>query len=258
MSYTTTSRYGEVRHVYAAGKAKGFVQGAWWPDFGPMSYDYSYQENMHPTNTVFKNVIEKPSRKADPEAVMADRMTPGACASGSPSISSAASPPNQFRRPLPATEALYSSTIIQPYKSGGRGHGNLGKGREGSWYEKPELPSSPTSSAATVMAQIEGTLSRASRASMLCRSTSLPSVPSPSHASLRMPGSAQRSPDARRSTSSSRGSASVLPSWVASQTLMSRADDAAGRSGAPKMQGGVKPINSSLTSPSPGQPLRRS
>mmetsp|Transcript_100878 Transcript_100878/g.314480 ORF Transcript_100878/g.314480 Transcript_100878/m.314480 type:complete len:249 (-) Transcript_100878:170-916(-) len=237
MSYTTMNRYGEVKHTYNAVKSTGFVQGAWWPDFGPMSYDYSYQEKMHPTNTIFNNVIDRHRNRPEVE-VVADRMVQGAAgASRSSSSRPAASPQRQFRRPLPATEALYKSTIIQPYKSGGRGHGNLGKGREGSWYERPDPPSSPTSLEGSFSAQLDASPLGA-RLAALRRSSSAPMIPSPANASLILSSPGLRTPDTGRSSASGAVGQS-LPSWVASQTLMSRSSDAAGQNGAPKMQGGT-------------------
>lgn len=228
--------------MYACRKANGFVQGAWWPDFGPMSYDYSYQEKMHPTNTIFENVIDKQSRRKKEAEVVAERMTSESVA-------------QQFRRPLPATEALFKSTIIQPYKSGGRSVA-YGKGREGAWYEPPDQPSSPVAAAAkTLNAQIAGTMARG-RETVLQRSASLPSA---STSSLRLSGTGRRTLETSVSAFPASGGQQQqqLPSWVATHTLMSRQANAAGQSGAPKMQGDMTKLKST-TSPTAGRKSMRS
>lgn len=118
MSYTTMDRYGDVKHIYAPQAANQYVKGIWWPDYGPTTIDFCDQNKMHPTNTIFENQIAKEAPlKRD---LVARPMGP-----------SHAQTMPQFRR-QPPTEALWSSTIIQPYKSGGRAKEMF----EGAWHRR--------------------------------------------------------------------------------------------------------------------------
>ncbi|CAJ1368961.1 unnamed protein product [Effrenium voratum] len=117
MSYSTMDKFGDMKHIYAPPRSDAFVRGIWWPDYGPMTVEFSNQAKMHPTNTIFENQIAKPVKaKRDLMARPMGRPEP---------------PMPQFRR-QPPTEALWSSTIIQPYKSGGR----MPEIFEGAWHRK--------------------------------------------------------------------------------------------------------------------------
>mmetsp|Transcript_121028 Transcript_121028/g.287515 ORF Transcript_121028/g.287515 Transcript_121028/m.287515 type:complete len:241 (+) Transcript_121028:53-775(+) len=204
MSYTTMDRYGEVKHIYAPAKANQYVKGIWWPDYGPMTIDFCDQVKMHPTNTIFENQIAKPVKsKRDLLA--------------RPFGSRGAAPEPQFRR-QPHTEALWSSTIIQPYKSGGRKPETF----EGAWHRKAHQ-----SHNAHEEAQAEQLALRSMRQQEMSatfspkRSMSTASFSRSFHGGL--------SPLSRE-IDLPVGSGEV-PSWVASSTISSRPLDAAGLNG---------------------------
>mmetsp|Transcript_80629 Transcript_80629/g.168097 ORF Transcript_80629/g.168097 Transcript_80629/m.168097 type:complete len:392 (-) Transcript_80629:27-1202(-) len=125
MSYTTQNRYNEPRHIYCPPKGgKGtYIPGTWWPDFGPMSYDYSEQYKMHPTNTVFKNQMAIPLERKN---LMKEEEL--ARAEGRSRIPE---PTKTIFRKDPIREALYASTFIPSFRTGGR-HDHS---KEGSSYQ---------------------------------------------------------------------------------------------------------------------------
>lgn len=87
--------------------------GTWWPDFGPTRRDFSYQDRIHPTQPIFERAFglhSGPMTGVDGKPI-AEPMRGGG---------SSPSQLKQFRHPKPQTEALWSSTVIMPYKSGGR------------------------------------------------------------------------------------------------------------------------------------------
>eukprot|EP00931_Biecheleriopsis_adriatica_P073510 TRINITY_DN47779_c0_g1_i1.p1 TRINITY_DN47779_c0_g1~~TRINITY_DN47779_c0_g1_i1.p1 ORF type:complete len:238 (+),score=36.95 TRINITY_DN47779_c0_g1_i1:105-818(+) len=205
MSYTTTNKYLEVRHTYAPPK-QSYVRGIWWPDFGPMTAEYSDQVKMHPTNTIFENQIVKPG--AAKKELLADPM-------------SKKGPVEQrFRKPAPQTEALWSSTIIQPYKSGGHAKERM----EGAWHSKAKASHDAHEEAqATLIAK--RTMDRQTLTASMSptRSLSSPALNSLGGAGCSLIGG---------SSIFSSLADEAAPSWVASQTIASRELDSAGLCGA--------------------------
>eukprot|EP00420_Gonyaulax_spinifera_P000208 CAMPEP_0197939626 /NCGR_PEP_ID=MMETSP1439-20131203/119973_1 /TAXON_ID=66791 /ORGANISM="Gonyaulax spinifera, Strain CCMP409" /LENGTH=281 /DNA_ID=CAMNT_0043562755 /DNA_START=59 /DNA_END=904 /DNA_ORIENTATION=+ len=257
------NKYGEVTHSYHAAKGGGFIKGSWWPDFGPSSYDYSNQNRLHPTNTIFATQIERGQGRGE---LLAEKMP------RSRSCGSSASPFQQFRRPAPATEALYGSTVIPPSKSGGKKHNTLGNGKEGSWHEKPAAPAQGetleagarefvtatmssmrggnTADGMTMSVNRSMTTSLAQRPSpTLSRSHSVPSL---AQSSMRLVNSSRKGSDTP--TSSLATGIRATPSWVAQNAIYGRALDSAGLAGSPMMQGGVKRLDGAGGSIGPSSP----
>lgn len=192
MSYTTMDKFGDVKHIYAPPKANQFVKGIWWPDYGPMTIDFCDQTKMHPTNNIFTNQIEKKAaRKRD---LLAEPMGHGQ------------TPMPQFRR-QPPTEALWSSTIIQPYKSGGKPKEIF----EGAWHRRAHESqhrheeARAEQFATRTMRQQELSMSFSPQRSMASSTSRFPAI-----------------------GGSSFGEG---PGWVASSTISSRPLDAAGLNG---------------------------
>mmetsp|Transcript_42462 Transcript_42462/g.76308 ORF Transcript_42462/g.76308 Transcript_42462/m.76308 type:complete len:237 (+) Transcript_42462:87-797(+) len=125
MSYSTLDRFLNVKTTYAPANKNTYVKGIWWPDYGPTTTEFVDQHKMHPTNTIFETQVVRHT-KAHKE-VLAEPM--GASSSKGSKL-------DQFRR-QPATEALWSSTIIQPYKSGGAAKEKM----EGAWNSKARAAS---------------------------------------------------------------------------------------------------------------------
>lgn len=72
-------------------KSLGGKPGVWWTKYGAASMDFSAQEKTHPSDTIFKNVVER--KTWDPAAMSrlpAPRLKPAA----------------QMRHPAPAKEAM--------------------------------------------------------------------------------------------------------------------------------------------------------
>lgn len=119
IAYNTLGKYGEVGISYNA-RARPLVtsnrdgSGTWWPDFGPTTRDFSFLRRSHPTDTVFENQVQAFTQQHRREGQ--ERRPDGSESGGS----AYAEQPQQFRHPAPQREALYSSTIILPYKKGGR------------------------------------------------------------------------------------------------------------------------------------------
>lgn len=208
MSYTTLNRLCEPRHIYAPPKADRFVSGMWYPDYGPNGYEFSEQHNMHPTNTIFRNAFTIPKERQDLAAkgieageVSPQRSTPR----GRPDQEL----PQQFRHNL-TTEALYKSTIIQPYKSGGR----ASTGKERHNYQWGATLTAPT---------LEK--EHQSFTSTMARSLSSPA------AAGTMPTSLVRLRDGSLGASFRAAGGAPVPEWVATSTMGTRPFDAAGHGG---------------------------
>jgi len=219
MSYTTMNRFCEPTSNYSPSRAPCFVPKTWWPDFGPMSYDYSYQPKMHPTNTIHENLFE--NRAAIRHGHVPEKLAPGETffrTASSPDLAArqsierqeaaAATSTVQFRRPDPAKDALASSTIIQPYKSGGHANGEK---------ERPNYVAAAT-----------------------CDPPALKAASS-MHATvaLERTGVLPRGPGTRTigsSLSPALDNGEKAPRWLATQTLVSRPQDAAGRAGSTRLK----------------------
>lgn len=82
--------------------------GTWWPDFGPSVRDFSPSGKMHPTEHVFAHEVLpfSAAQRAQSEGALPRPEKPA--------------PPQQFRHPCPATEALWKSVDVMPYKTAGR------------------------------------------------------------------------------------------------------------------------------------------
>lgn len=128
VAYHTIHKYGDIahtstymgRHVPSSQNAVGC--GTWWPDYGPTTHEFGYLYRSHPTETVFDNVV-KPYAAQQRAAMEKEfsKMSNRSDGSGSDFSSMQMNKsPQQFRHPNPQTEALLSSTIIYPYKKGGR------------------------------------------------------------------------------------------------------------------------------------------
>lgn len=232
MSYTTTDRHGDVKHVYRPGKPAGYEAGVWWPDFGNGAHEFSNQGKVHPTNTIFENVIERPKRTLQTGASQASSKD----AQRPPAVGTAttpASPSQQFRRPAPQTEALFKSTFIPGHKSGGR-QKPYGKGREGSWYEPRKVPQpSSNSGSEACFDTVTGIGTMGTPSSRYRHSRSLPSLPRTSAIIL-------GTENTIRDSSSFKATTDDMPSWVAPYHPAIRLPDAAGRAGGPSLQFGAK------------------
>jgi hypothetical protein len=192
MSYSTLSRNLDPIHTYTSTKAEKFIPGVWWPDFGPLTADYSYQIKMHPTNTIHENLFEKQNQ--------------------APAQSGARDAPLTVFRRQPTREALYNSTIIQPYRKGGRPEGLQMDKRDPQRAALRECPTLSKLSQTTDLVQL-------SKSIRSCRS----GVASPT------------SVMGRASSSSAIGSMCSnsdedgAPTWLARRTIISRPPDAAGQ-----------------------------
>lgn len=219
MSYTTMNRYGEVSHVYAPTSATGYIRGCWWPDFGPRTAEYSHQHNMHPTNTIFENQMVKHKNLLSSKSM----------GSSEGSHRSREAPSVQFRRPAPQTEALWSSTIIQPYRSGGHARAIA----EGAWHQKA-LVSHESHEEAQSTLKFKKALERDSVTQSFSptRSRSAPQLLRPlASGKPLLPGG---SPLLLNSADHADEDPNSKPSWLASSTLYSRPTDAAGMAGTTK------------------------
>lgn len=224
MSYTTLNRMGEPTHIYVPSKQASFVPGTWWPDFGPSSNDFCYQEKKHPTITVFRTQMQEPQDRRNAAARGEKLPTlpqPGEVRVGRTEDER----PVQFRR-NPSTEALYSSTAIRPYKSGG--HMTGGKERHCYQFGAARTPPALENEAQAY-------------AGLLSRSQSSPSVsPTLPTSLVRLRESQPVAPEAagpasRTSAAVGQGaSLATLPGWVAGSTVFSRPPGAAGHGGTTK------------------------
>jgi len=109
MSYTTQDRYGGVKNVYAHPRGGGPIMGTgskgnWWPDFGPSTHDFSAQEKVHPTDTIFHKVV-KPFTRSNSEPGPSSR---GGSRCG---VNYDAPSPQQFRHPAPSMEATLHKSL---------------------------------------------------------------------------------------------------------------------------------------------------
>jgi len=120
--YSTQDRFGDPIHSAYGGKLDlgGCRAGAgtWWPDFGPTCRDFSPGGVNHPTEFVFQSEVEPFTRAqralSQPELLKRPEKEP---------------PEQQFRHPAPATEALWKSVDVMPYKKAGRRK----CGEDGNW-----------------------------------------------------------------------------------------------------------------------------
>ncbi|CAE8682752.1 unnamed protein product [Polarella glacialis] len=210
-------RYGDVKHIYAPPNVRsngsgGRVPGMWWPDYGPMTVAFSEQYGLHPTNTIFQNVMAKPQKRKE---LMADPIAREASSGGRggppPLNREPLERETQFRR-VPHTEALMSSTFIQPYKSGGAAK----EIRVGAWHTRAlESHEAHEEAQATLMSRRTLTKQTLQSTMSPTRTLSAPSL------GLGSRGSATWHP-----SGGSGGEAS--PSWIAPHTVASRPLDAAG------------------------------
>jgi len=205
MSYSTLNRFSEPLQCYAPPSKGGYIPGTWWPDFGPCSNEFSEQHKMHPTNTIFRTHFEETKERSDLLARPAselererDNLT-------------------QFRR-NPSTEALYKSTIIQPYKSGGHASSK----RELANYQAAATREPPA---------IER--ERNAFGEHLTKTLSLPALTSTLPTSLvrLREGSGARISAIGAGAMSVRTQGGALPEWLAPNTIASRPPDAAGHAG---------------------------
>jgi hypothetical protein len=118
MVYTTMDKYGDVLHTKYGGKLDlggcRTGSGTWWPDFGTTCRDFSPGGINHPTEFVFQNaVVGKCGERASSEPATKPKVA-------QPMRRQEEEKPTQFRHPQPEREALMKSTMIMPYKSGGR------------------------------------------------------------------------------------------------------------------------------------------
>eukprot|EP00747_Dinoflagellata_sp_TGD_P187785 gnl/TRDRNA2_/TRDRNA2_45807_c0_seq1.p1 gnl/TRDRNA2_/TRDRNA2_45807_c0~~gnl/TRDRNA2_/TRDRNA2_45807_c0_seq1.p1 ORF type:complete len:258 (-),score=32.67 gnl/TRDRNA2_/TRDRNA2_45807_c0_seq1:50-823(-) len=121
MSYSTWTRHLEVgsikfRDTRDPNRASGCC--SWWPDYGSDTQDFCYQHGKHPTNTVFKNCIERQI----PTASMRAKWEADQRAAASRTFSGTfggvdENAPKQFRNPEKALEAMMRSEIM-PSRSG--------------------------------------------------------------------------------------------------------------------------------------------
>jgi len=122
MVYTTIDRYGDVLHTKYGGKLDlggcRTGSGTWWPDFGTTVRDFSPGGINHPTEFVFQNAIVSKLTRASSEPQKPKPHMAQPFRKSHFDIED--EKPTQFRHPQPATEALWSSTMVMPYKSGGR------------------------------------------------------------------------------------------------------------------------------------------
>eukprot|EP00930_Biecheleria_cincta_P032666 TRINITY_DN22654_c0_g1_i1.p1 TRINITY_DN22654_c0_g1~~TRINITY_DN22654_c0_g1_i1.p1 ORF type:complete len:271 (+),score=19.65 TRINITY_DN22654_c0_g1_i1:90-815(+) len=205
MSYTTMDKFGNVSHTYSPARGNSYIKNLWWPDFGSSSVDFSDQPRLHPTNTIFENVIVKPSKPR--EVMMAEpRRGPTGAILGRGQHSDA-----QFRR-VPQTEALWSSTMLMPYKSGGRPTEKM----EGAWHSKAKASHDKHE-------EVQATLI----AKRTMNKQTLSACMSP----MRSLSSPMLSRSANSLAGGSLDFVDEAPSWVASKTISSRPLDAAGLAG---------------------------
>jgi len=271
----TTDRYGDIiiscstRAGVPAGTGR-VGAGSWWPDFGPTTQDFSYLYKSHPTDTVFENVVApftanqramnqaqglvRSSSEADVPQQFRHPGAPDFCL-------------QQFRRPQPEREALYSSQVM-PCKKGGRrkvGDDNhwkscVGRGRYPMFAKscdslkiddsdrlhqhplnrgnEPNIHASCTSQSLAA-----GGATGTNPCEALERSISAPAL-DPSKSTLLSPavGSTLKTlpnmvggPSDRqsyhRSIQRANLGSSKLPNWIAQRTVASRDKDAAGHAG---------------------------
>eukprot|EP00928_Gymnodinium_smaydae_P001436 TRINITY_DN10530_c0_g1_i2.p1 TRINITY_DN10530_c0_g1~~TRINITY_DN10530_c0_g1_i2.p1 ORF type:complete len:311 (-),score=55.36 TRINITY_DN10530_c0_g1_i2:283-1215(-) len=90
MSYSVQDRYGGLCTTYNNSLGPSGTGRTWWPDYGPTTQAFSFQEKQHPTETIFEKVVKPFTRQ-------------GASASA-PELSPLRP---QFRHPQPAREAIH-------------------------------------------------------------------------------------------------------------------------------------------------------
>eukprot|EP00928_Gymnodinium_smaydae_P081453 TRINITY_DN64974_c0_g1_i1.p1 TRINITY_DN64974_c0_g1~~TRINITY_DN64974_c0_g1_i1.p1 ORF type:complete len:292 (-),score=36.58 TRINITY_DN64974_c0_g1_i1:104-979(-) len=266
IAYSTLGKYGDVGIYYNA-RARPLETsnrngcGTWWPDYGPTTRDFSYMKNSHPTDSVFENVVQPFCQNQ-----INQRRLNGSYSDVSGESSGA---PQQFRHPAPQREALYSSTIVLPYKKGGRrkvDDDNHWKGVVGGskkypiWCKGPLLNDPDRhqvhpltkgfeqnlAASCTVANLAAGTPTGTAPCDNLQRTVSCPAL-DPSSSTLlspacgsslaRLPGVAggtdvhQSLRDPSRRSMAVPGGGDKPPSWLAKRTIATRDFDAAGHAG---------------------------
>lgn len=240
MSYGVRDRFGGLnvdydhRRCVADNRFSGC--GTWWPDFGPRRTDFNDAGTCHPTSTIFENVIEKPAKQraaalAGAEGSLRQFRHPGTT---DEDFEKYREQRRQFRNPDPARDALWKSTIIQPYKSGGR----LQRDIVGAWSRDEAKDIEKHSGAAAGQAS-----GLASLSPKMVRSLSQPSLAaasfSKSIATLgqsidqsasfsKRPGDSDSASQHSSAFESVAASEPPMPQWVASRTFATRPVDAAG------------------------------
>lgn len=195
-------KFGDVKHTYAPAKGNSYVKNSWWPDFGPQSMDFSDQPGLHPTNTIFENIIVKRSKPPEEKVANPRRGPTGAI------LGRGHHKDTQFRR-VPQTEALWSSTMLMPYKSGGKAFERM----EGAWHSKAKASHDKhEEEQATLIAK--RTMNKQTLTSSI---SPMRSLSSPMLAGSLAGGSLDFADEA--------------PGWVATKTISSRGPGAAGLSG---------------------------
>lgn len=233
MSYALFDRFGGINvgydHKRCVNENRFSGCGSWWPDFGPKRTDFNDAAGNHPTSTIFENIIEKPARqraaaRAGAEQSLRQFRHPG---TSDADFEQYREQRRQFRQPDPAREALWKSTIIQPYKSGGRAQKTL----VGAWSRDEAKTIEKQSGAPAGQASGLAALSP-----KLVRSVSQPSLAAASF-SKSIASFSQSSPkhidsDAASQHSSAfesvAGSEPGMPQWLAGRTFATRPADAAG------------------------------
>jgi len=231
-AYSTLDRFGDMTHVYSPSGGDGHLGvmrsgcGAYWPDFGPTAGDSNMAKGQ-PSSYLF----DRPAKKED-------RPT---------------SPRRQFRHPSPATEALWSSTMVMPYKSGGRK-----KCSEGDLWQSSKHQAHPLNRASEHNIAATCKLNNLAAGSA-CTTSALEAVMRTNNSAPSL-GFSAKVPDATSTisrlhgTGASQGTLSLqavrkslfgslrgpsgpaddgdscreLPKWIASRTLATRDTDAAG------------------------------
>jgi len=197
-----------VKHTYAPANRNSYVKNYWWPDFGPSTIEFSDQYKMHPTNTIFENQIVKGAKPR--QELLADAMGRGSSSSSQP-------PDQQFRR-QPHTEALWSSTIIQPYKSGGHPKEKI----EGAWNSKHRADSVAHEEAqATLLAK--RTMNQQTLSAIMSPMRSMRSMSSPTVGFGNSLGGLSKN-----------GVVDEDAPWLAQSTMTRRPMDTAGLAGGPR------------------------
>jgi len=115
-------RHGDMKHTLYGGKAQlgGCMSGCgtWWPDYGPVTRDFSPGGINHPTEHVFEHEVmpftEAQKSQSDPSLIKPREVRLQEQAEKRAEVLT------QFRHPQPEREALWASTLIMPAKRGGR------------------------------------------------------------------------------------------------------------------------------------------
>lgn len=127
IAFNVTDRFGGQTLSYRAGVAprgQGAGNrtgcGAYWPDYGSSTMDFSFQEGCNPTKTIFDRNVAPHSAAGLFEHPASPTKTLTATRAHNLHEAREREQFQQFRHPAPHTEALWASTHVQPYKSGGQ------------------------------------------------------------------------------------------------------------------------------------------